>query len=433
MKKPTLIRTRFAPSPTGYLHLGGARTALYNWLFTCQNLGIFILRIEDTDTERSTPEAVQQIMESMAFLGLDFNEGPFFQSERLDIYNSYVDKLLEQDRAYEQEGAVYIRADKSSDILFEDIILGKIRTPADELKDFVIRKSNGWPIYHFSCVVDDYLMNITHVIRGMDHVTNTSKQLIIYNALDFLPPQFAHIPLILGPDKQRLSKRHGATGVDAYEKQGFLAEAMLNFLARLGWGYENQEIFTVRELIEKFDLTKVSKSPAVFDLKKLEWINNQHIKQADIHDLSSKLTHLSGIDYSNYQRHIQILRDRCYTLPGLIDQLNRYIKEPESYDEKGVEKYIKDPEKTFSYLILLANRIDQDTDFTCETLETLLRGLADELGIKASELIHPSRLALTGITVGPGIFDVMALLGKDQTVHRLKRFEQAIKKIGVNR
>lgn len=420
-----MIKTRFAPSPTGYLHVGGARTALYNWLFARQNNGVFVLRIEDTDTARSTQESANQILESMAYLGLDYDEPPIFQSDRLKIYQSYAKQLLSEDKAYEKEGAIYFKAQSDKDIAFQDLIIGRVNTPAKELRDFVIMKSDGWPVYHFAVVIDDALMEITHVIRGMDHISNTSKHIQLFQALDFSIPQFAHIPMILGPDKQRLSKRHGAQGVDGYEKEGIIKEGLINFLARLGWGYENQEVFTQTDLLEKFQLTSVSKNSAVFDTHKLIWLNSQHIRQLPVSALIQKLNTFFKKDYSPYEKEIGILRARCQTLLDVEKQLNSLLHPPTAFDPNGVAKYITDP-IVFERLLNLKDEIAQLSEFTAATLEVCLRTVADRLQVKAADLIHPSRLALTGVTVGPGLFELMVLLGKESVVNRLSQFQSAI-------
>lgn len=420
------VKTRFAPSPTGYLHLGSARTALYNWLFARQNKGIFALRIEDTDTARSTKESADQILDSMKYLGLDYDEGPIIQSERLEIYQNYAKQLLEKNFAYEKEGAIFFKAHQE-DIHFKDLIIGDMKIPASEQADFVIQKSNGWPVYHFSVVIDDALMGITHVIRGMDHLSNTAKHVQLFKALGFSIPIFAHIPMILGPDKQRLSKRHGAQAVDSYEKEGIIAPAMLNFLARLGWGYQDQEVFTIPELLEKFNLLQVSKNPAVFDPQKLIWINSQHLRTMPILDLQKTLSLYFKKDYATYAKELDLVRARAHTLLDLETQLNTLLYTPTTFEEKGMQKHVSNPQEVIKNLSLFVTNLKTVDQFQDSTLEDCLRSTAETLQIKAGELIHPTRLALTGVTVGPGIFELMIILGKETVLERLNHFISVIK------
>ncbi len=435
-----MIKTRFAPSPTGYLHLGGARTALYNWLFARQNNGQFVLRIEDTDTERSTKESTEQIFKSLAYLGLNYDAEPIIQSERLTIYQDYARKLISQGLAYEQDGAVYFRIlEEIKEVTFQDLIIGQVSVPKKELTDFVILKSNGWPVYHFSVVIDDALMQISHVIRGMDHLTNTAKHILLFQALGFNLPIFAHIPMILGSDKERLSKRHGAMGVDEYQKQGILPSALINFLARLGWGYKDQEVFTKNDLLEKFDLTKVSKSPAVFDPNKLVWLNKEHLKLVDIEALidildnsgqecleltntgDRRLETVEKIDFSDYKKEIELLKSRARSVFEIIDHLSYFINDPREFDETGIKKHFTS-EKNVEYLEKLATNLDKISDFSANNIEKVLRLTANELNINAAILIHTSRLVLTGVTVGPGIFELMEVLGKEKVKKRFRSF-----------
>ncbi|MFA5879533.1 MAG: glutamate--tRNA ligase [Candidatus Margulisiibacteriota bacterium] len=420
------MKTRFAPSPTGYLHLGGARTALYNWLYARQHNGVFALRIEDTDTERSTKESEAQIIKSLQYLGLNYDEGPIIQSARLQIYQQYISQLLSQQKAYEKDGAIYFKIPLVSEVTFQDLIVGKVSVPQKELKDFVIRKSNGWPVYHFAVVVDDALMQISHVIRGMDHLSNTAKHVLLFQALGFDLPYFAHIPMILGSDKERLSKRHGALGVDEYEKQGILPEALINFLARLGWGYQDQEIFSTPDLLEKFDLKNVSKSAAVFDLQKLMWLNQEHLRLLDPDNLIKRLNDFFQMDFSNLAKEIKLIKPRCRTLFEIKDQLKCFQEEPLAFDEAGITKHLAD-KIVFQYLNSLKEALYLIENFNEPEIELTLRTVADNFGIKAGVLIHSSRLALSGSTVGPGIFELMAILGKDKVIARLASFEGKLK------
>jgi len=399
------IRTRFAPSPTGYLHVGGARTALFNWLFARKNHGKFILRIEDTDQVRSTQEAIQAILNGMRWLGLDWDEGPeiggnygpYFQTQRLDLYNKYLTELLDKKAAYEKDGAVYF---KSTD-------------PEGNIEDFVIRRSDGMPVYNYAVVIDDALMRITHIIRGDDHLSNTPRQVMIYKALNFTIPKIVHVPMILGPDGQRLSKRHGATSVEEYAKQGILPEAMVNYLARLGWAYKDQEFFTREDLIDKFSLNKVGKSAAIFDNKKLEWLNAEHIKKASLQRLKDFLP-------AEYLRHPNI--DKILSLSQSRMKTAEHIAKSCAY---FIENKIEIPaelqaeaDSVKKYLPELSARL-QAADWQIASIEKTVRDFAAEKNLDAAKIIMPLRIILTGSSVSPGIFEVMELLGRDLTCARL--------------
>lgn len=423
------IRTRFAPSPTGYLHVGGARTALYSWLFARQSGGEFVLRIEDTDIQRSSEASAIQILDGLSFLGLTADEGPFYQSERFDLYHDYCRRLLDADKAYEKDGAIYFRAKTTEAVVVDDLILGSVRFPAKEMTDFVIRKQDGSPTYHLAVVVDDALMSITHVIRGMDHLANTPKHILLFRALGFEVPVFAHLPMILGTDKQPLSKRHGASGVDEYKKMGVLPIAMRNFLARLGWGHENQEVFDDEDLLAKFDLKRVSKNPAVFDLQKLYWINGQHIKSTPLGEIVQAISEVTGRPYAGYEAHVDLVRPKCQTLLEVADHVDRILNDPDEFDPKGVAKFIKP--HTRSALAIWVKKIDENTVFDPMRLEYQLRDVADKLDFKPAELIHPTRLALTGGTVGPGLFDLMMAVGKEACIRRLNTFLARQESLGV--
>ncbi len=419
------IRARFAPSPTGNLHLGGVRTALYNWLFSRQNKGVFILRIEDTDRERSKPKFSEQIIKSLQYLGLDYDEGPYYQSQRLDLYNHRVQYLIQTEKAYEKEGAVYLKTNVTEPVSFHDLILGSLTVAPKELMDFVIRKSDGLPVYHFACVVDDIDMSISHVIRGMDHVSNTARQILIYRALHAALPHFAHIPLILGPDKERLSKRHGAESVNEYEEKGILPDALINFLARCGWGYKNQEIFSRTELIEKFNLKKVSKNPAIFDFKKMEWTNAQHLRNLPLHSLALLLEKKFNRSLSSYLDPLQLIQPRAQSLLETWSQLNCFWKDPEQFERKGVARYFSN-KLVFQHLLTLADNLTELPDFTAASIEQALRQTALKCNISAGDLIHPTRLAVTGTTVGPSLFELLALMEKETVTRRLREMESRL-------
>ncbi|MDR1114309.1 MAG: glutamate--tRNA ligase [Candidatus Margulisbacteria bacterium] len=405
MSEIAQIRTRFAPSPTGYLHVGGARTALFNWLYARKNNGKFILRVEDTDRARSTPEAIQAILNGLRWLGLDWDEGPeiggdfgpYFQTQRLEIYNKYLAELLDQKAAYEKDGAVYF---KSTD-------------PDGNIEDFVIRRSDGMPVYNYAVVIDDALMRITHVIRGDDHLSNTPRQVMIYKALNFAVPKIVHVPMILGPDGQRLSKRHGATSVEEYAKQGVLPEAMVNYLARLGWAYKDQEFFTRADLLDKFSLNKVGKSAAIFDNKKLEWLNAEHIKKAPL----SRLKDFLPAEYLQQPKIDQILtlsQSRMKTV-GHIAKSCAYFIEKEIIVPAELQATAESARK---YLPELAAKL-KTIVWQIETIEKTVRGFAAAQNLDAAQIIMPLRIILTGSNVSPGIFEVMELLGQELTVARL--------------
>ena len=408
------IRTRFAPSPTGYLHVGGARTALFNWLYSRKNNGKFILRIEDTDQVRSTPDAIQAILNGLRWLGLDWDEGPdtstgsvsskgeygpYFQSQRLEIYNKYLDELLEKKAAYEKDGAVYF---KSTD-------------PDGNIEDFVIRRSDGMPVYNYAVVIDDALMKITHIIRGDDHLSNTPRQVMIYKALNFTIPKIVHVPMILGSDGQRLSKRHGATSVEEYAKQGILTEAMVNYLARLGWAYKDQEFFTRADLLEKFSLNKVGKSAAIFDNKKLEWLNAEHIKKATLLRLKDFLPP-EYVKHPNIDKILTLSQSRMKTIEHIRQSCTYFIEQEITIPTELQQEFL-----TPEILALLAElgQTLKNTDWQIPAIEKTVRDFAVQKNLDAAKIIMPLRVILTGSVVSPGIFEVIELLGKELTTARL--------------
>ena len=456
-----MVVTRFPPSPTGHLHLGGARTALFNWLFARHNKGKFILRFEDTDRERSKPEYVDSIISALKWLGLEWDEGPYFQSERIEIYQKYAKKLFEEGKAYYCEcskevlekkkeemlkrglkprydgtcrdknlgpgegRALRIKVPEIEEIIFEDLLRGKIVFPAEEIDDFIIMRSDGTPTYHFAVVIDDITMGITHVIRGDDHISNTPKQIIIYNALGVNPPEFAHIPMVLGSDGARLSKRHGAKSVLEYKEAGFLPKALINYLARLGWGYGDQEYFTVEELIEKFDLRNVNLSPARFDQDKLLAINAYWIKNSDNKYLLEHLKYfLKSYDLDKFSEEyllsaIETVKTRSKTLVEMAEMIEFYLVEEVSYDLNGAKKFLVSEIKP-----LLQKIVEDLKEFPLEEekkLEEYFRELSEKSGIKLKNIAQAVRIALTGKTVSPSLFEIMKVLGKERIEKRLKR------------
>ena len=423
------VRVRFAPSPTGYLHVGGARTALFDWLFAKKQNGTFILRIEDTDVARSTEDMTRGILEAMTWLGLHWDEGPYYQSKRLDLYRETADRLVRGGYAYEDDGAIRFRVPEGR-VTFEDAVFGEISIESQTIENFVLLRSDKHPTYHLSVVVDDIDMRISHVIRGADHISNTPKQILLYRALGASLPVFAHLPLILGPDKTRLSKRHGATSVMAYQEQGILPEALRNFLALLGWAPGNdQELFDDAELIQAFSLKDISKANAVFNPEKLAWFNTQYIARLP-HD--TLLQHLkpeyikAGLWRDSLERNerewfravLDLYRPRAKVLQDFAKQSRFFLIDGVEFDPAAVDKFLKD-EKVVANLRLLGDRLASLQDFTHDSIETAVRGLAGELGVKPAALMNPARVALTGQAVAPGLFDVMLLLGRENTVSRL--------------
>jgi glutamyl-tRNA synthetase len=425
----TPIRVRFAPSPTGYLHVGGARTALFDWLFVRKHSGTFVLRIEDTDLARSSKEMTRGILDSMKWLGLEWDEGPYYQSQRLDLYKQAAERLLREGHAYRAEGAVRFRVPEGA-VTFEDEVFGRITVESNTIEDFVLLRSDGHPTYHLSVVVDDVDMRISHVIRGADHISNTPKQILLYRALGEHLPAFAHLPLILGPDKTRLSKRHGATSVMAYQEEGIVPDAMRNFLALLGWSPgTDQELFNDAELVSAFSLAGISKANAVFNRDKLLWFNAQYLSKLPHDKLVQHLKpefmkaglwrdSFEGAERTWFETLVNLLRPRSKVLQDFPRQARMFLSADVEFDPAAVEKFLKNPDAK-EYLRQLALRLDQLPEFTLQNTEQVVRGLAEDLGIKAGVLISAARVALTGQAATPGIFDVMTLLGREKTVSRL--------------
>ena len=477
------IRVRFAPSPTGYLHVGGARTALYNWLFARRMNGVFILRIEDTDADRSKPELTTAILESMEWLGLNWDEGPFHQSDRLDRYRTLAGELERSGHAYPcfctseelqakrsrvtggrpwkydgtcrsmpdeerqrrlAEGVPHVvrfRVPESGETAFEDMVFGLITIENQEIEDFVLLRSDGQPTYHLGVVADYMDMRVTHVVRGADHISNTPKQILVYRAAGANLPVFAHLPLILGPDRQRLSKRHGATSVGAYRDQGILPEALDNFLALLGWTPPGgQEILPLEAMSQQFDLAAVSKSNAVFDPEKLAWMNSQYLRALTMDRLAPLVQaelKLSGIDPTivdsreKFEETVTLLQPRMRTLKDFSQGGRAFFTDDFEYAPDAHKKFWKDP-AIAGYLEDVAGRLEKLDSFSTEITEATLRGFAEENGIKAGLLINATRVALTGQSVAPGLFDVMNVLGQKRTVERLRRAGKFLRESGAN-
>ena len=426
-------RLRFAPSPTGYLHVGGARTALFNWLYARRHGGTFILRIEDTDVGRSQAEMVTGILDGLRWLGIDWDEGPeiggphapYFQSERLDRYRAAAAELLKTDQAFEDGGAIRFKVPPGK-TTFTDAVHGPIEFENEHIESFVVLRSDTHPTYHLSVVVDDIEMAITHVVRGDDHISNTPKQVLLYHAFGKTPPAFAHVPLIMGPDKQRLSKRHGATSVIEYAKQGYVAEAMVNFLALLGWGTgSNDELFTREQLVERFNLEGISGGNAVFNTEKLDWFNHQHLLKLPDEELIARLMpHLETAgfltnDLGWLSKVLALLRPRAKKLTEFIDQLAPFFAAPTAYDPDAVKKHLATPGMK-DHLSALRNAL-AGVEWTEGPIEKALRDLADARTLKAGALIQGTRIAMTGRMVSPGLFEMLVLLGREQVLARLDR------------
>ncbi len=428
------VRVRFAPSPTGTLHVGSARTALFNWLFARHEGGQFLLRIEDTDRERSKPEFLEEILDSLKWLGLSWDGEIEYQSRRLEHYRAIADKLLTQGLAYKDGLAIVFRVTPGEVIAFDDAIHGQVQWNTLEIKDQVLVKTDGTPTYNFACVVDDSDFEVTHVIRGDDHISNTPKQLLLYRALKRQPPLFVHIPLILGTDRSRLSKRHGATSLREYRGKGYLPEAMVNFLALLGWSPGgDREILTLQELIKEFDLKRIGKTGAMFDLIKLNWMNNQYMKTASLEELFPLVQETlkergwwsDGLDPSWLGEVVELYKSRVDTLEDFCHQAQALFSDQVPYDPEAVALRLKAP-GTGQRLTAFAARLEKLPGWDAASLETACRALAEELKLKAADLIHPARVAVTGRSVGPSLFHLLAVAGRQRTLARLRHAGTAL-------
>jgi glutamyl-tRNA synthetase len=412
------MRVRFAPSPTGTLHIGGARTALYNWLLARQSGGAFVLRIEDTDRERSTPENVAQIHDALDWLELDVDEGPHSQSERRPRHEEEIARLVAEGHAYYDEGAVRLRVPDEGATTVTDVIRGEITFEHQAIDDFVIARSDGSPLYNLAVAVDDRDMEITHVVRGADHLSNTPRQILIQRALGIdEQPVYAHLPLLHGPDGKKLSKRHGAASVQELREGGYLPEAVRNYIALLGWGYdESTTFFSTEELIERFSLERVSKSPAVFDEQKLRWMNGRYQRELSVEDLHSKLERF--LDRQIPTEAVAIAQEKMQTLAEFWP-LAGFLVEPQPTDEKAWRKVMGDG--AGERLARAREALASVEPFEPEALESRLKPLVDDLGVKARDLYQPIRVAISGSTISPGIFDSLAALGREETLARIDR------------
>ncbi len=449
------MKTRFAPAPTGYLHLGGARTALFNYLYAKKMGGRFLLRIEDTDFARSTKESCEAILKGLEWLGIEWDEGPYHQSDRLAIYKERAENLLAQGKAYKcyctQDELARMRKEQQAEgkspiydgrckgrreeampytlrfsvperkIKWTDLIKGEMEFCSSTIGDFVIARSDGIPTYNFVCAIDDADMGITHILRGDDHISNTPKQILLYSALGISPPEFAHLPLIFGQDKTPLSKRHGAVDIGYYKEEGFLPEAMVNYIALLGFSTEDsQQIMSRKELIELFSLERVGKSAGIFDPKKLLWMNGEYIRSSNI----DRLVELSGEVFAGFNKDwtkkvLGLYRERIKKISELKDQADFFLKEEIEIQEDG-EKILR-KEGVLENLKKALGVLSETEPFTKEICEQNLRQLAESLNVKAGEIFHPLRVAVTGRTVSPPLFDTLELLGKDRVLRRLEK------------
>jgi glutamyl-tRNA synthetase len=466
-----MVRTRFAPSPTGHLHIGSARTALFNWLFARHHGGDFILRIEDTDKARSTEESTRAIFEALKWLGLDWDEEPFYQSQRTDIYKEHLELLLEQGKVYrcycdpdeleekkklalarkekpkyggkcrgldkvypDKPFVIRFKSPQSGQTVVNDLIKGKVVFENSELDDLILCRRDGSPTYNFVVVVDDIAMKITHIIRGDDHLNNTPRQILLYQALNSSLPEFAHMSLTLGKDKARLSKRHGATSVMAYKEMGYLPQAVVNFIVRLGWSYGDQEIFSMDELVEKFSLGNVGKSAGIFNPDKLLWLNSHYIKEEADENLSRLLMPFlekRGVkvdDIKYLAKIIKGFKERSKTLEEMADKAMFYFKDEIEYQPKAAKKFLTlETADVFSEVI---GHFEKAKDFSEEEIETIFDKITSERNITLGQLAQPHRVALTGGTASPGIYEVIANLGKERVIKRLKSAIVFIKNSG---
>lgn len=474
------VRVRMAPSPTGFLHVGSAHTALYNWLFARHNKGKFILRVEDTDTARSSEAMVQVILDGLKWLGIDWDEGPYYQSKRFEIYRKYVQQLLDKGKAYscycdpsdlerEKKAAYKRKEDWKYDrrclhlsekerekkeasglpkvvrflvpdgaVTYSDLIHKEITREAKDIDDLVIMRSNGVPTYNLACVVDDHEMGISHVIRAVDHITNTPKQILLFEALGFPVPEYAHLPLILGKDKSKLSKRHGAVSVMDYEKQGYMPEVMFNYLALLGWSTgDDREILNRNEIIESFDIAHINPSNAVFDEQKLEWMNGQYIYRMDDKTLLQRLrpflVEFGLLSERNIERRKEWLAQVCHLIKlrlkrlSDINEIGRYFfVEDFDYEEEGFKKHSN--ETTIAIIESFISELEGIETYDAHSIEESVRKYAEARNLKARQIIHPLRFYITGKQGGPGLFEIMELVGKDRCLSRLRRSIDGFKK-----
>jgi glutamyl-tRNA synthetase len=409
------MRVRFAPSPTGYLHVGGARTALYNWLLARGQDGTMLLRIEDTDPERSTQENIEVIFDALRWLGLDWDEEPVSQTSRRPRHEEAVKQILDSGAGYLDDGAVRVRVGEGEDIVFDDVIRGEVRNPRSAIKDFVIARSDGSPLYNLAVAVDDHDMGVTHVIRGEDHLSNTARQVLILEALGHERPVYAHLPLLIGPDGKKLSKRYDAASLQWLRGEGYLAEAVINYLALLGWGYDDTTtFFSIDDLKQKFSLERVSKNPAVFDEAKLRWMNGHYLRELEVEDLQRRLAEFVGREIPRVA--VEIAQEKMQTLADFWP-LAAFLVERQEIDPTAWDKVMKDG--AADRLERAREALAEVDQFSTEQVEQALRGVVEATGVKPKEVFQPVRVALAGTTISPGIFESVAALGRDEALTRI--------------
>jgi len=427
-----MVKVRFAPSPTGFLHLGSARTALFNWLYARHTGGKFLLRIEDTDKARSSKKFLDEILEDLKWMGIDWDDEPLHQSQRFEVYREKAEQILAKEKAYKEGEAIIFKVEKGRTIEVNDMIHGKIAVNTDDIKDQVMIKSDGSPTYNFACVVDDAYMEITHILRGDDHISNTPKQILFYEALELTPPKFGHMPLILGQDGAKLSKRHGGVSVEEYEREGFLPEALANYLILLGWfPGEDREVLSMDEAVKLFDISDMSDVQAKFDIQKLRWLNGEHIMKKTTEELlplvkDQLLTagfDMSGVTDDYISKLVDLYKIRIKTLRELGELADWFFKDDFTMDEEGKGKYL-DKEENKDNIRIFADRLDGLEDFSHENIEKICRDIAEERELKAADIIHPTRLAISGKTRGAGLFEVMELLGKEKVIKRMRGIDK---------
>ncbi len=427
-----MVKVRFAPSPTGFLHLGSARTALFNWLYARHAGGKFLLRIEDTDKARSSKKFLAEILEDLKWMGIDWDDEPLHQSQRFEVYREKAEQILAKEKAYKEGEAIIFKVEKGRTIEVNDMIHGKIAVNTDDIKDQVMIKSDGSPTYNFACVVDDAYMEITHILRGDDHISNTPKQILFYEAQELTPPEFGHMPLILGQDGAKLSKRHGGVSVEEYKKEGFLPEALANYLILLGWfPGEDREVLSMDEAVKLFDISDMSDVQAKFDIQKLRWLNGEYIMRKTTEELlplikDQLLTEgfdMSGVTDDYISKLVDLYKIRIKTLRELGDLTDWFFKDDFTMDEEGKRKYL-DKEENKDNIRIFADRLDGLEDFSHENIEKICRDIAEERELKAADIIHPTRLAISGKTKGAGLFEVMELLGKEKVIKRMRGIDK---------
>ena len=427
-----MVRVRFAPSPTGFLHIGSARTAIFNWLYARHAGGKFLLRVEDTDLKRSEARFLEEILEDLKWLGLDWDEEPIFQSARFDVYRAKAAELVAAGKAYGDGDAVLYKVEPGRTIAYDDLVHGRIAVESDTLKDQVIIKSDGSPTYNFSCVVDDAHLGITHILRGDDHISNTPKQILFYEAFGLEPPRFGHMPLILGADGSKLSKRHGGVSVEEYKREGFLPEALVNYLVLLGWmPRDGREIMPLGEIVRLFEISEMNDVQAKFDLQKLRWLNAEYIVKSP-NDRLLPLVRAqmeaaglpaAGVPDAYLAKVLDLYKVRTKTLSEFPAMTDCFFRDDFALDEEGRGRL--DAPESREYLTVLADRLAGLGDFTHAAIEDAFRQFAAERGIKAGPIVHPARMAVSGKTKGAGLFEMMEVLGRERVVARMRRAANA--------